>query len=1040
MSDSEHDLDELESEEENKCQGRKARKTAKSNYEYDQAESESENESPERKSRKSNKSDSEYEPDQSELQSYGRRARKQAKFDSSMFFDSEASSDDDWYNPKRRGGRGRGPPRERVPIVPVYSSDSDTLGVEESESQNDVEESLPPNLDMMYSAWHQFISFSQFTATKAELEKEKLEPQFKSSWSPYKADMKKCQLYLKVLREKCKFGVRKVDVHYNALCRYLNIGLEKKTTDQLISACKTDMKKLPKRLVRRMDTYKHSPSQKLWNEFSLFCNKTERSDPYLSQPSQVRDFLVMLFVSKDKFKIEDDRMLRPFIDFYTENVDMICKQLNFYLEYSYKEGNMLISSNEVELLREVGEALDHREVLDSQLGAELIPAYWFVKYITVEHSKPFWRHGLVRRMMDDISTGHLTVMQVAWQLGVSPDMVSSVMGKNKTDTELNFTVEQYIKLGFGTKEQYWQENSTVNLLEEVRERVSSLDHAAFLLGVSARELQEKVGEIKTEEQVKREKEELKVQQQPTIKEKVKKLSALELQIKEMEKNEDSLSEYEQMRLKNMRERQEMVEMLNFNEDKEELEMLAPKRIVKPKDYGVREKSSRIKRKVEEEVDKSDIGVGNGKGGKRQSPSWVGIWTPRTTERVPYTCLEVSAMIPVPRVQVELGEMLEISQDYHKASRILQRIQAEVREGEGKVEKGKICWGEVQKVRESRVSQVEVMSVSCWDDMVCTGDMAGGVAVTIAGRTLGLKPHHLCVCRTVFLGEEGLGGLSVLSGSHDGTVRCTDLQEEKVSMESSWERREVRWLEVETSDTWLVNLGGKEVVRVDRRDGGQGTQLFALGMLNELKPDNNMSVLDHPKVGTNLSLCPSNQNLLSVVSGLDVLVYDLRSAGHPLHRLSHLGGSVSGGWSGAGWSPEGGYLLGSQLSGTVKLHKSECVVWETSKLGSPDTPVLNWPATQTPHTGSSSSYYYGASWSPWQEGVFLTTARVNTNMKVASYHSVVAVDVTTNSVISELTQDLSYSTYCIASHPTRHQMVVANSTMPGMVATYQYLST
>ena len=53
-----------------------------------------------------------------------------------------------------------------------------------------------------------------------------------------------------------------------------------------------------------------------------------------------------------------------------------------------------------------------------------------------------------------------------------------------------------------------------------------------------------------------------------------------------------------------------------------------------------------------------------------------------------------------------------------------------------MEKGKICWGEVEKVRESRVSQVEVMSVSSWDDMVCAGDMAGGVAVTIAGRTLG----------------------------------------------------------------------------------------------------------------------------------------------------------------------------------------------------------------------------------------------------------------------------------------------------------------
>ena len=46
------------------------------------------------------------------------------------------------------------------------------------------------------------------------------------------------------------------------------------------------------------------------------------------------------------------------------------------------------------------------------------------------------------------------------------------------------------------------------------------------------------------------------------------------------------------------------------------------------------------------------------------------------------------------------------------------------------------------------------------------------------------------------------------------------------------------------------------------------------------------------------------------------------------------------------APREDNLLDSQLSGIVKLHKSECVVWETSKLGSPDTHVLNWPATQT----------------------------------------------------------------------------------------------
>jgi len=1014
-----------------------------------EVKSESSEDEPEAKSksRRKNRDSSDYEPDESELKSYGRRARKQARFDSSMFFDSEASSDDDWYDPKKRGGVRRGPPRERVNVEPVYSSDSDSLEIEEPEEKEDAD-SLPPKLEMMHSAWAQFITFSQFTATKAELEKEKPDNLFKAPWNPYKADIKKCQLYLKLLREKCKFGVRKVEAHYSALCKYLQVGLEKKTVDQLISACKLDLKKIPKRLSRRMDTYRSSISQKLWDEFCMFCYKKDEADPYLAQPNLVRDFLVEQFMSKDKFKQEEDRVLRPHIDFYTENIDTICKQLNFYLEFCYRqEVGSLIMSKEVVMLREVGEALDHREMAEGELGTLLTPPYWFVKYQATEHRKLFWRHGLVRRMMADISTGHLTIMQVAWQLGVSPDMISSVMGRNKPDQEMNFTIKQYCKLDFGTEEQYWQENSTMLLLEEVRERVVTLDQAAFQLGVSSRVLLEKVGEIKTEEQIKAEKEKKKKEEkQPVEKEKVKKLSALELQIREMEKNEDSLSQYERMRLSNMRERQMMVEMLNFSEDKEAMNELAPdKKSYKPKDYGVREKSSRIKRKVEEDVGKKDVEGGAGKGGKRQSPNWVGIWTPRTSERIPYSLQETAAMIPVPGLEIEIGDLVESAQDFHKASRVLQRLQAEVKEGEGRVERGEICWGEVEKMGESRVSQVEVMSVDCWGDMVCTGDMSGGVAVTLAGRTLGLKPHHLCVCRAVFVGGEG--GLSVLSGSHDGTVRCTDMQAERVSVEAIWDRREVRWLEVESMDSCLVNLGGREVVRLDRREGGQRTSLLKVEEPEEKVTENGKylpstwtSVRDHPKVGSSLSLCPSSPHLMSLVSGLSVLVYDLRSAAKPLHQLTHQGGQNGKGWSGASWSKEGRYLLGCQVSG-FRADQMECVVWDKDKLGE-DSPVITWPPTQNPHTGASFSYYYGASWSPWQEGVFLTTARINStlNKKVSSYFSVVAVDVTTNSVISELTEDLSYQTYCIASHPTRPSLVVANSSMPGMLSTYQYLST
>merc|ERR1712128_313798 len=116
------------------------------------------------------------------------------------------------------------------------------------------------------------------------------------------------------------------------------------------------------------------------------------------------------------------------------------------------------------------------------------------------------------------------------------DMVSSMMGKSKPDRETHFTVQQYCKLDFGKEEQYWEESSSITLLEEVRERVVTLDTAAFQIGVSSRVLMEKVGEIKSVEQIKLEKEKKKEEKQPVMKEKVKQLSALELQIKEMEKN------------------------------------------------------------------------------------------------------------------------------------------------------------------------------------------------------------------------------------------------------------------------------------------------------------------------------------------------------------------------------------------------------------------------------------------------------------------------------------------------------------------------
>jgi len=123
---------------------------------------------------------------------------------------------------------------------------------------------------------------------------------------------------------------------------------------------------------------------------SIICFEKEESDPYLAQPGLVKDFLVEQFLSKDKFKSKDDRVLRSYIDFYTENIDAICKQLSYYLDFCYREEvNSLAFTKEITILREVGDALDHRGVPTGVLGHLLTPLYWYVKYESMAGGSPY---------------------------------------------------------------------------------------------------------------------------------------------------------------------------------------------------------------------------------------------------------------------------------------------------------------------------------------------------------------------------------------------------------------------------------------------------------------------------------------------------------------------------------------------------------------------------------------------------------------------------------------------------------------------------
>ena len=53
------------------------------------------------------------------------------------------------------------------------------------------------------------------------------------------------------------------------------------------------------------------------------------------------------------------------------------------------------------------------------------------RYTLEEHSKGFWQHGLVRRILDDVRGGSLAIEAAAWQLAVTPEMVWSAMGTSQ---------------------------------------------------------------------------------------------------------------------------------------------------------------------------------------------------------------------------------------------------------------------------------------------------------------------------------------------------------------------------------------------------------------------------------------------------------------------------------------------------------------------------------------------------------------------------------------------------------------------------------
>ena len=162
---------------------------------------------------------------------YSRRAKKQVNFDNSMFFDSDASSGDDYsYRPSHwKSGS-----RKKRETSPVYSSDSDDLSFKDVKKEEVVEESdevkLSEEDEDFALAWNRFLLFSRFTPSTKELSTDRPHALLCEQWDAFTADKTQITAFLQVLRDSCKYKKAHLEEQYAVLQRCITRRLPKLET------------------------------------------------------------------------------------------------------------------------------------------------------------------------------------------------------------------------------------------------------------------------------------------------------------------------------------------------------------------------------------------------------------------------------------------------------------------------------------------------------------------------------------------------------------------------------------------------------------------------------------------------------------------------------------------------------------------------------------------------------------------------------------------------------------------------------------------
>merc|ERR1719470_673875 len=666
------------------------------------------------------------------------------------------------------------------------------------------------------------------------------------------------------------------------------------------------------------------------------------------------------------------------------------------------------------------------------------PKYSYTK-VRIKHSEEmFWESLFTANVLEDVKTKALPLSVAASGLGVTAEMVWAALkldsfaqdeeyfdNENPGQQE-SISVKDYVYRGYGSRSQFWKEDSTVELLEEVGNKNVSVEKVAAQLGVSRKDILERCGGFKEQAEKDADMKLLEIEKMKQKAEKElniqKKKSPLQLQIELAENNMESLSQYERMRLQNMRERQALLVSIDFNKEKNELRALTPKS--KPRQVEavqLREKSARVKRrsevqqlkKLKTDHDCSSNYDWSMLQEQRASPKWFGHWVPRFNKGLRYTMKRLDV---TDRDINDFYDEEAISSSNHRSKTRLDSFSADLKQvrPEGPLV-SRPDWDRFELVQDSMVSSSELTSLDTFQDYICFGTQSGGVGVSLAGRAITIKPHNRQVTRTLFIGEKNNPG--ILSAALDGTVRMTDLVHQSVSLEYCWDqsymgKQGVNWLEERGVYSFLLDCGG-EINQIDIRSK-EAVQLIQLN--NEQAQTN---------ILTNLSVHPNNKNLMSLCRGNCLHIWDLRKASSAVVSLAGAGGSMM---AGGGWSKSGSYLVTCVQGGRGV---DETLVYNGLNFSQPISSFARPMMT-------SFFPFTGVTWCPWQENLFLIAMEKakQTKLELEPQHPVVVVDCTSGRVVGELSSSLDKSNFIVHCSKSREMVVVGNSKVQGGMAIFE----